>query len=482
MHTDSQLKTFAAAYCDILLLDSLLRMRDFFANDIMRNAGGLPVWLLAALLIWGINRFFLKQDRSLTVLVVLNLVLAVPELWLIARFSAPLMTKWSYLFLIAAVVAVHIRIVNRFFEPVSIDSCIRFFEMSVVVSILCMAYQSYEPTVGRLGPQIFSALVVSLAAVIAGRIEGAGNADTASGKRGLTLVMGILAAAGAVCVVFAVFFSDSAGSLIARLAALLLGIVRGIGAAFTRFLGWLLNLFPEPEAQSVEMPEPVSIGNVEIPETAEYNSQLLLYLGIAAVIIVAVLFILMLWRLRKLKAGPVRVRARVQASAKGGSGLREMLMQMLQGFRSSIEQRILRFRMRNTVPGLAMAAEQCFRGSAFEKKKSESYSAYLRRLADAKTPGAAEKNAGAPVNQAGMPGTAESSAKAPVTGEAAKAESGEQKEWQDALRKLAGDFESMYFAGGPAVVYTAPEAADMNRAIRKYRQSFSSGRKDGEET
>ena len=426
MRQSGKLTNFAAIYCDVILLDALLRMRDYFANGFLRDGKAVPVWLLFAAGIYLFNSVFLKKERSLTSVAAANILIGIPEFVLLYRCSSPVNGFWAFLFLLAAAAAVHARIVNRFFEPVSIDSSIRFFEMSVVEYLILKTYQSFAPIGGSLEPFLISAVVISLAAVIAGRVEGAGNADAGAGKGGLLAVGGILGGAAAVCLIFAGFFSDSAGNLIARTASLIMALVRGAGHLFERFLNWLFSLFPVPDTQPIEMPEPVSMGNVEIPEAAEISSSWIKYLGIAGGVLAFALLLFILYKLRKTKAASLKVQVKTQASARGGLDLKEMIGRILKGIRQSLERKIRLVRIRNTVPGLALTIENTFRGSSLEKRESESYSAFLRRIADA----------------AG------------------------QNELARQLQDLASDFEEQYYAGGEAAVCTAAEAGSIRRGIR----------------
>ena len=81
-------------------------------------------------------------------------------------------------------------------------------------------------------------------------------------------------------------------------------------------------------------------------------------------------------------------------------------------------------KIRDTVPGIVLAIEKSLKGSTLEKKNNESYSAFLRRIAD-------------------------------------EAETAEQKA---SLKKLALDFESEFYEGREPAVYSASEAADLRRS------------------
>ena len=414
MKQGGKLTIFAAMYCDVILLDALLRMRDHFANGFLRDGRAVPVWLLFAAGIYIFNSLFLKKERSLTTVTIANLLIGIPEFLFLYRCSSPVNGFWAFLFLLAAVAAVHARIVNR------------FFEMSVVEYLILKTYQGFAPIGGSMEPLLISAVVISLAAVIAGRVEGAGNADAGAGKGGLLAVGGILGAAAAVCLIFAGFFSDSAGNLIARTAALIMSLVRGAGHLFNRFLNWLFSLFPAPDAQPIEMPEPVSMGNVEIPEAAEISSIWIKYLGIAGGVLAFALLLFILYKLRKTKTASLKLQVKTQASARGGIDLKEMIGRILKGIRQSLDRKIRLIRIRNTVPGLALTIENTFRGSSLEKRESESYSAFLRRIADA----------------------------------AGQNELGRQ------LQDLAAAFEEQYYAGGEAASCTAAEADSIRRGVR----------------
>ena len=426
MRQNSRLTIFAAAYCDIILLDSLLRMRDHFSSGILKSWNAVPVWLCFAAAVWLFNAGFLKKERSMTAVAVWNLLIGIPECLVLYRFRMPLEGMWAHLFFLTAVAAVHARIVNRFFEPVSIDSSIRFFEMSVVEYLILIAYQSFTPLGAGLGPLLISSILVSLAAVIRGRTEGAGNADERAGKRGLAVAGGLLAAAAAGCVLFALFFSDKAGNLIAGITGLVLRAVRAAGSLLGRFLTWLLSLFPEQEYQAVELPPPAAGVDVEIPEAAELSTVWVRYLGIAAAVLMMGLLILILYRLRKVKAGRLRTGSVITASARGGLDLKNMIRGFIYGIVKSLKDRFHLMKIRDTVPGIVLAIEKSLKGSRLEKKNNESYSAFLRRIAD-------------------------------------EAETAEQKA---SLKKLALDFESEFYEGREPAVYSASEAADLRKSAR----------------
>ena len=424
MRPNSRLTIFAAAYCDIILLDSLLRMRDHFSSGILKSWNAVPVWICFAAAVWLFNAGFLKKERNMTAVAVWNLLIGIPECLVLYRFRMPMEGMWAHLFFLTAVAAVHARIVNRFFEPVSIDSSIRFFEMSVVEYLILITYQSFTPLGAGLGPLLISSILVSLAAVIRGRTEGAGNADERAGKRGLAVAGGLLAAAAAGCVLFALFFSDKAGNLIAGITGMILRGVRAAGSLFGRFLTWLLSLFPEQEYQAVELPPPAVGLGVEIPEAAELSTVWVRYLGIAAAVLMICLLIVVLYRLRKVNAGKLRTGSVITASARGGLDLKNMIRRFFYCIVKSLKDRFHLMKIRDTVPGIVLAIEKSLKGSRLEKKNNESYSAFLRRIAD-------------------------------------EAETAKQKE---GLKKLALDFESEFYEGREPAVYSASEAAVLRRS------------------
>ena len=95
-------------------------------------------------------------------------------------------------------------------------------------------------------------------------------------------------------------------------------------------------MFPAPDAQPIEMPEPVSMGNVEIPEAAEISGIWMKYLGIAGGVLAFALLLFILYKLRKTKTASLKLQVKTQASARGGIDLKEMIGRILKGIRQAL--------------------------------------------------------------------------------------------------------------------------------------------------
>ena len=435
------IKTAAALYCDVVLYFSFLVLRDTFAGAGGHSGRALAVWLLSAMLVYGVNCRLLKKERELGSLIVANLAVGVPAAAAVFYMMGPYASLWQMAFTAVGIIFIHCRIVNRFFDRVTVDGCIRAFEVSVCLITGYVLFKSLYEIDASTGPFLMSSVIASVASVIAARLENAENLGSGQGRTGLLVVFSLIAALAAACTLFGVYFSDTAGEIIRGSAATAAGIAATVMRLLGKLVTALLMLLPEGEYGEY-IPEPQQ----SIGLTAEELPELSYDPGPAAVLLAAALvsaaLICAFLKLRHLKLSVHKKRPVRKAAKAESTGFAGMIRHLLEAVRRSLRRLIGRLSIRNTPAGSALSAERMLKYTRYSKSEGETYPAYMRRLAD-------ELKA-EDVNQASM-----------------------------LLVRLADEFDRQFFAGAAPVTLSRTETAVIKRAVR---QLAIAARADSSET
>ncbi|MDO4961845.1 MAG: hypothetical protein Q4E57_08355 [Eubacteriales bacterium] len=392
-------------------------------------------WLIFAAVIYAANALFMRRTRTLNQVAALNIVLGIPEFIVLYRLFMPVSGVWAHMFLVTAVLFAHIRIANRLFEPVTIDSSIRFFEMGAAGFMLASVYAHAFSYTGNAVGWLFAALASAFAGLIAGRLEGAANVSRGSGFKGLSVVAGIIAVITAGAAVFMAFFSDATGNIIERIIGGVVSLVKMAGAAVLRLLDFLMSLIPADNMDYVDPREPVAgipMGNME---AVEYSDKIMEAAGAAAVVLLAAAVIVILFKLRGMKM--VKIEAKEGRRSKisdGKPGIWDMLRAAFSRLGGKVHREIRYRQIRNTVPGVMITLERALRHTPYEKRAGESYGSFARRLADV-------------IEEKGSV--------------AMGTKSSESAALTCSLRQLAADFDALYYGGGEQTTLTAKDASGL---------------------
>lgn len=275
-------------------------------------------------------------------------------------------------------------------EPPKLNSLVTCFDVTVFAALVLLLLDRFLelPAAGSSMWSCFAAIAVTLAALIAGRVEreGAGASVRGNPAAGRALIVGLFALMGALAALLAAFASGGVRSLseaalsaakwcwglVVAAAMLVLGLLE-------RFLLWLSQFIgdepfaAEPPVQGVSVPA----GDMAMDEAF-----LPAWLGYAVLAVGTAALVWLLIRMRRERAGGRTVLRR--RAPRGGevrkSGLGAALRALFARLSGELGYRLNCLRLRRTPAGLLAWCERHAPKGA-KRAGSESGSEFLRRMA-----------------------------------------------------------------------------------------------------
>lgn len=322
--------------------------------------------------LYGLNRLFLRRERSVRALVLLNLSAGVA--FFAALVPAIGWGEWGAL-AFAAVLCLWLTAQGGWLavEPPALPRVILCLDVSLVVLILFVAYGS---AVQVPAYQLIPACVGCAGSLLGLMIRRIGGG---LGARGWSFV------GAAFLVVLALVFllvgvaAAPAGQGVVALWGALTAAARFAAALLWQILVWISSLFPPPSREGEMEMDPVQIELHEEAELAEANP---IVMAVLAVLLIAGMLFLVVWGLRmlgRIRIGGVKAARTVRPRRKRLSllaGLRRLLASWAAYFRL----RAWLFHKRNTPEGLFyLLVRQC-RMAPWHKRRGETPREFLLRL------------------------------------------------------------------------------------------------------
>ena len=322
--------------------------------------------------IYGLNRLFLRRERSARALVLLNCALGLVPFGAMAADIG--WGKWWTLIFAAIFCAwLTARGGGLAMEPPALSRVILCLDGSLATLILFVAYgaavqvPSYQMLPACIG------CAASLLGLMILRVGGG------LGARGWTFVGAAFLALFAMVFLLVSFAAAPAGQGVTVLWGLLTAVVRFAVDLLGKVLIWLLSLLTAPAGDGEWMME---LPQMELPQElgeAEVNPVVAV---VAAALVAAGVLALAIWGLRKL--GRVRVGGRRSVREPGQSRRRLSLMRALRRllafWAEHIRLRVWLARNRNTPVGLFYLLVRRCRMGPWHKRREETPKEFLLRL------------------------------------------------------------------------------------------------------
>ena len=258
------------------------------------------IWLPLSFVAYLINRLFLKNDRSLLTLFVMNLFLVAIQtaafLAVVSDLSAVSTTEISLIAVLMAGTTAFT--VYSVVNPADTRRIRAFFEVSSLYFIFFLYMQSTIGFSQTYTIPVLLTVMLNLACMIYTRIEGEQSADDSTArKKGLIILFGSFTLICIALVIIMFFLSDPIGEAVVTLVNLIIAAVLFI----VRIIGtFMTTLFPPPP------PEPEKTETLDcdapIPDAAvpDYSWAVILFGGLLAALALGFI-IYFLYRLRYLR-------------------------------------------------------------------------------------------------------------------------------------------------------------------------------------
>ena len=343
---------------------------------ITRDEGVGTIFPLALLpyapVLYGLNRLYLRRERSLQRLVLLNLCLGLACFAVLAADVG--WGRWTALAL-AAVCCLWLTSqgCEMALNPPDLSRAVLCLDLSLVVLLFSVAYGAMvQVSIYQLAP----ACVGCASALLGLMIRRMGGGIRA---RGWIFVAG--AFLGVVALVFLAveFVAAPAGQGLVSLWNALIAAVRTIGTWVGKFLTWLLSLVPPPEGDAMIGAEPPPAAMFNGEEEMQVNPAILVVLIALLAVGALCLAVWILRRLGRIRVGGGSVVGAAASRRKRnplGKGLRRLFSSWAAYFR----MRLWLIRHRDTPEGLFYLLVRRCRMVPWHKRQGETPREFLLRL------------------------------------------------------------------------------------------------------
>ena len=383
MNRGSTLSSAAVAVTDAAILNTLFLIFSVVQTDQPIQPGALP-WVIIAALLSTANRIFLRRNRTLPSVVVLNAVgfgvLVTALLFGIGRGAGLATVFFTVVFSLVSVAGIS----HRALRPTTLQQLINkldIFLMCAAFYVLITArggFPSWYPLF------LFCVLALDMGALAFLRAHGGdGFVRCASRLEGGLVFVASYGLVGALMLLSAFLFSTGARDVAGCLAATVVTALRALWQAVLFLFGVLVSLLP---AEEFDMSGDWAMqgGAMEGPPISEALELDPSRLIVLAVIIAALIFAALIWlvfRLRRKRLGYVSEVHR--APSIRASKVRGALRRSFASFRAAVLLRLKAWYYRNTPPGVLLYAERWGRRHGLARVRGETQRAYLTRLANA---------------------------------------------------------------------------------------------------
>lgn len=334
-----------------------------------------PLVLLPySLLVYGINCLFLRRERTLRALYILNAALAL--VLLVAYLCLESRKGTTYLISSAALIAwLTIRGGQMAYSGPDLRSTLLTLDGSFLCLLLLTAYCSFTATpLHWVWPAAagFAAAIIALAGARNNQRLGLRSWLVMGGAFGVLLLgLGLLLSVAA---------TPAGGGLVA-LWNMVCALGSRLGTALIRAIHWLLSLLPDAEGTGDLLPrDPMAAISEEVPveETAPVMGVLALVVLGAALLAAAVWIVRYLGRI---KLGGTGIKKTAPAPKRERISLLAGLTALLLGWARAMRLRLYLHRNRNTPTGLYFLLVHRYRKAPWHKRAGETPREFLLRLA-----------------------------------------------------------------------------------------------------
>lgn len=320
-----------------------------------------------------LNRLFLRRDRTMRALVILNGGLCTALFIAIAVFgqygSIP-----SLIFALLFVVYLTVRAAMFATQAPALRSLLLGMEFALVSLVIFVAFSATVAVPIGYSAIIIAGSACSILGVMLHRMERAPSLRTwcfiALAYAGIFFVLWLLMS----------FVAEGAGQGIVSLWGAFTDAVKFVFSQLARFIMFLVSLIPQTELMPMES-ESMEIALPEMAEAVPVNGYVTG--AIAIVIIAAALFglVRLFMHLGKIRLGSVKA-VRVQASHRRRLSLMDALRRFLGEMRARVRLRVRIWKKRNTPEGLLCILIHKCRRTPWLKQVGETPREFLLRLSE----------------------------------------------------------------------------------------------------
>ena len=345
----------------------------WFSQSELGRIGPYPLVLLAyGPLLYGLDRLFLRRERTLRDLVLLNAGAG------LAFFAVlvPLVGwgRWgSLIFAGLACLWLTVQAAQLSLSPPAMSKMILFLDGSLVLLLL---FTAYGAAVQVPAFQFLPACVGCAASLLGLMLRRLGGG---LGAKGWGFIAGAFLAVLALVCLLVGFAAAPAGQGVVVLWNTLAAAVQFILSLLWQLLVWLSSLIPAPETVG-ELEPPLQAELPEAQEPMAQSNPVLVALTAALAIAGAVfLLVLALRALGRLRVGGRTAVVRVRASRRRVSLLKG-LARLIAALAGGLRLRMYLFRIRNTPEGLFYLLVRRCRTAPWHKRRGETPREFLLRL------------------------------------------------------------------------------------------------------
>jgi len=381
MGRNSVISNVTGAVTDVAIFSTLFLM---FATVQMETPmqPSVPYWVLTAVLLTAVNHLFLRKERALPSVVMLNIIgfaITIAVLLIMLDSSA----GFGAVFFTVSFSIVTVGLITyRALNPPTPKKMV----LKLDAFLLCAAFYALTSARGGLSaeyPQFLLGVLILNMAVLAYLCaqSGEGGVRCASSLAGFMVFAGYYSVVGAFLFLVVRLFPsgarDAAEQLSALLASSFLALLRFILRVMESVFS-LINLADH----SLPGDQGISGGINEEPliiEVIEFDPDSQTVVAIIAVSLIFLALMYLLFRFRRKRFGTAGQKR--EGSPVRSYKVRGAFMRRLSAMFAVIMLRLKAFYFRNTPPGVLMYAERCGRRRGIMRESSETQRAYLSRLA-----------------------------------------------------------------------------------------------------
>jgi len=364
---------------DIALLYGLFLLFSFLQTGNIMKIAYLP-WIIIVLAIWEANRILLRRPRSISFLIVLNIMLwfflTTAGYFFFVQASGT--CAWLAVAIMFAVTVGRAVAVSQ--KPPEQDTAIIYLEISVIFTLCFLLVQSGSfqlPFYDNL--PCFLAIALNMASLLFFRLFGTrGSTDIANMASGILvlILLVILLLLGAVAC--SVIFLRGSTGLLTYSYQTAVGVAGSFINAVGRFMAFLAFLFPAQDGEMDIDPLPevtVNPSNKDEMAMPDIMPYVLIVLGIAAVIYA----LIVLFRLRKLKIAS-KIAAGTSAFTASRFLLWTKLSMRLRLIRQYLNFELMYRRNFHTAQGLFVSLERIAAKAGRRRRPEETTRLFVKHL------------------------------------------------------------------------------------------------------
>lgn len=363
----------------------------FVTQVFLFNNGGLPIaylpWLAALSAALLINTLLRRHAAPVNAVICANVVMALAVGMLslqLVTFPADAFISRILFFILTALPALHSAMLVTE-EPLQRQTVL-YLDALVVTTAISLLLVNLG-TLDEADPLIplgeLSCLGILLSLIVSRLERPQTSASTGRRLTGVLMMAVLFLLLLFLAVLAASHFQGISSGIVGAavwLGQQLLGVLHFLGRNLGRFFTWLLSLFPVKDEEWI-LPEPETQAELLEEAAVESNDTMALILLILLGILVAALILFALHRLHGKRWQDAKGAALPPRKTARQSHLRQKLLLLWQRLLAFLHFQLNYLRHRESPAGILVWTERKLRTSGLPRQKSESPSAYLRRLA-----------------------------------------------------------------------------------------------------